>query len=416
MKAGTTQINRNGAKLILSTDGCPDGCDGRKYKASGMESKNSYGLGWFNLTAQTSSSDQALFFFYWYDSSDGKRDGYQVSVSKSSIGFDSILEDVWTEVGNSDLSFDGSTGFHTYSLLRSSQNSASLYVDGVLVLTTNLPHNHNTGEFYIWIMANDDSVPDNSFVQLKSVSYSARFPSDGFSVAWTGQLEAMYSGVHTFYTQADDGVKLYIDDNLLIDDYVDQALTESSATMTMVAGHKYDIKVLYYEDTGDSEVHLLWSQGSCLPKQVIPQSQLYAIGDGLEGNYFSGVNFDSYVASRLDTTINFDWSTGSPFAGIPVDGFSIMWTGLLLAPCSGTYTFYLTSDDGVILTINGQTVISNWVGGTTNLSGTLSLTGNQLYNLSLNYYEGTGYAYVKLSWASSCASQAIIPQSQLFSQ
>jgi len=206
-----------------------------------------------------------------------------------------------------------------------------------------------------------------------------------------------------------------VNGNLLIDDYIDQGLTESSATMTLVAGQKYSIVVKYYEDVSSAEVHLLWSMGTCLPKQVIPQSQLYASGDGLLGSYYNGINFNSFIASRVDPTVNFDWSTNSPMAGVGVDNFSIMWTGLLLPRCSSTYTFYITCDDGVILTINGQTIISSWVAGTPSLTGSLALTGNQFYNISLNYFEMGGNALVHLSWSSSCETQAVIPQSQLFS-
>src|SRR6185295_10088639 len=46
---------------------------------------------------------------------------------------------------------------------------------------------------------------------------------------------------------------------------------------------------------------------------------------GLRGDYYSGMNFDTFVFSRIDPQVNFDWGNGSPDTSIPVDGFSVRW-------------------------------------------------------------------------------------------
>jgi len=99
--------------------------------------------------------------------------------------------------------------------------------------------------------------------------------ADTFSARWTGQLEAKYSENYNFYTTSDDGVRLWVNDQLLIDKFVDQSATEYSGAIALVAGQKYDIKLEYYENSYDAVSRLSWSSSS-QTKEIIPQSQLYS--------------------------------------------------------------------------------------------------------------------------------------------
>lgn len=99
-------------------------------------------------------------------------------------------------------------------------------------------------------------------------------PADNFSVRWTGQVSPRYSGVTTFYTSSDDGVRLWVNGQQVIDNWTNHGVTENSGTMTLTAGQKYDIKLEYYEATGGATARLLWSS-SCEPKAAVPASQLY---------------------------------------------------------------------------------------------------------------------------------------------
>jgi hypothetical protein len=106
---------------------------------------------------------------------------------------------------------------------------------------------------------------------------------DTFSARWTGQVLADFSETYTFETEADDGVRLWVNNVLLVDDFVDQGPTKTSGTITLVAGQRYDIKMDYYEDGGGAVAHLRWSSPST-PYEVIPQDHLFAGGDlGLGG-------------------------------------------------------------------------------------------------------------------------------------
>jgi hypothetical protein len=98
--------------------------------------------------------------------------------------------------------------------------------------------------------------------------------ADTFSVRWTGQVQAQYSQTYTFHVLADDGVRLWVNGRLLIDQWRDSTGKESSGSIALQAGVKYDIKLEYYEKANNARAQLAWSSPSTL-KQVIPQSRLF---------------------------------------------------------------------------------------------------------------------------------------------
>lgn len=98
---------------------------------------------------------------------------------------------------------------------------------------------------------------------------------DTFSARWTGQVEAKYSETYNFYTSADDGVRLWVNGEQIINKFVNQSATEHSGAIALVAGQKYDIKLEYYENKYDAVSRLAWSSFS-QTKEIIPQSQLYS--------------------------------------------------------------------------------------------------------------------------------------------
>jgi len=99
--------------------------------------------------------------------------------------------------------------------------------------------------------------------------------ADTFSVRWTGRILPRYSQRYTFYTRSDDGVRLWVNGQQIIDSWIDQSgTTEHRGYITLVAGRRYRIEVEYYENTGDALMQLSWSSEN-QRKQIIPRTQLY---------------------------------------------------------------------------------------------------------------------------------------------
>jgi hypothetical protein len=100
---------------------------------------------------------------------------------------------------------------------------------------------------------------------------------DTFSVRWTGQVETPFSQTYTFYTVSDDGVRLWVNGVLIIDNWTDHAPTENSGTITLSAGQRYSVQMDFYENGGGAVAQLSWSSPS-IAKEIVPQSQLYPPG------------------------------------------------------------------------------------------------------------------------------------------
>jgi hypothetical protein len=144
-------------------------------------------------------------------------------------------------------------------------------------------------------------------------------------------------------------------------------------------------------------------------------SPVAGTGTGLRGEYFSGRTFTSSLLVRTDATVNFSWGSGSPGTPVPVDNFSVRWTGQVSPRFTGPTTFYTQSDDGVRLWLNNQLLIDNWTDhGSTENSATITLTAGQRYDVKLEYYEAAGGAVARLSWSSACETKQVIPATQLY--
>lgn len=98
--------------------------------------------------------------------------------------------------------------------------------------------------------------------------------AETFSVRWTGQVEALFSQTYTFYTQSDDGVRLWVNGVRLINNWTNHGTTENSGTIALIAGRRYDIVMEYYDNTRSATARLLWSSAST-PKAVIPTARLF---------------------------------------------------------------------------------------------------------------------------------------------
>lgn len=107
-----------------------------------------------------------------------------------------------------------------------------------------------------------------------SGSPGASMGSDVFSVRWTGTVQPQFSETCTFYTVTDDGVRLWVNGALLINDWNSHAPTENSGSITLAAGLRYAIQMDYFENTGGASARLSWSSPS-QPRQVIPENRLF---------------------------------------------------------------------------------------------------------------------------------------------
>lgn len=98
---------------------------------------------------------------------------------------------------------------------------------------------------------------------------------DRFSARWTGQLVPAQTGPHTLILDTDDGVRVWLNDQLVIDDWHGHFVTRNEAPVELVAGAPVDLRIEYFEIDLDASMRLSWSSPS-LAEQVIPEANLRA--------------------------------------------------------------------------------------------------------------------------------------------
>jgi hypothetical protein len=101
---------------------------------------------------------------------------------------------------------------------------------------------------------------------------------DSFKVRWTGEVEVPSTGTWTFHTQTDDGVRLWVNDVLVLENWTDHGSTPDSGEINLKGGQRYPIKLEWYENGGGALCHLSW-EGPTIPRQIIPSGYLWVGGD-----------------------------------------------------------------------------------------------------------------------------------------
>ncbi len=136
--------------------------------------------------------------------------------------------------------------------------------------------------------------------------------SDTFSVRWTGQVEPVITETYAFRATTDDGVRLWVDGQLIIDRWVDQQSATATGNIQLIGGNRYDIVMEFYENTGAASTKLEWSS-TTTALEVIPQSQLY---DGSQTGPTmtigaSVINVDEAAGTALVTVLRFGDTSGT---------------------------------------------------------------------------------------------------------
>jgi len=158
---------------------------------------------------------------------------------------------------------------------------------------------------------------------------------------------------------------------------------------------------------------------------VFLNSSAIGTGTGLLGQYWANTTSAAFLAAgfaaaptltRVDPTVNFNWNSTNPAPNIGPDTYVVQWSGTVVPQFNETYTFSTTTDDGVLLWVNGQLLVNEWVDQSpTTWSGSITLQAQQRYNIVMDYYQNGGGAVAQLFWSSpSTGPMTIIPQSQLY--
>lgn len=190
-----------------------------------------------------------------------------------------------------------------------------------------------TGDYYSGQLMTFSGAPTLTRTDATvNFNWSGTAPATGisatnFTIRWTGAVQPQFNDTYTFYTTTDDGARLWVNGQLLVDEWADQSATEWSGTVTLAAGKKYPLTMEYFQDTGGSSAQLAWSSAS-RTQEIIPQTQLYpAYAPVLAGTTFSNGAVQLQLSGLVDkqyvlqtstnlvnwTALNTNAATAAPF-------------------------------------------------------------------------------------------------------
>jgi Arc/MetJ-type ribon-helix-helix transcriptional regulator len=205
-------------------------------------------------------------------------------------------------------------------------------------------------------------------------------PVDNFSVRWTRRLSFPVTQPYRFVLRSDDGVRLWIDGVLQIDEWHNSGGQTFARDVQLGTGqHAFTIE--YFENTGGALVYFT----------------VQRVGDSAKwkGEYFPNDNWlGSPALIRDDDRLDFDWGAGSPDQLIPPDRFSVRWTRTIDLE-AGAYRFDLAVDDGVRFWIDNVLVLDKVQVSNTPYSVAATLTAGK-HTFRLDYVEFTGQRALQL--------------------
>jgi choice-of-anchor A domain-containing protein/prepilin-type N-terminal cleavage/methylation domain-containing protein len=217
-------------------------------------------------------------------------------------------------------------------------------------------------------------------------------PATNFSARWT-RRQWFAAGTWQFVTGSDDGIRVYVNGSLVVEDWNTQPFTARSASgqVTLAEGF-HTVVVEYYQGPGVSRVELEWSL-----------LDLSACGDATTktwlGAYYSNRTLSGApTLCRKDASIDFDWANGSPDPRLPSDGFSVRWTRAVDFTVTGTYRFTAGSDDGVRVYVDGVRVINFWSDRAYGTSTADVRIAAGRRTITYEFYENGGLARATLTW------------------
>jgi WD40 repeat protein/tRNA A-37 threonylcarbamoyl transferase component Bud32 len=250
-------------------------------------------------------------------------------------------------------------------------------------------------------------------------------PVDNYSVRWTGWLKAPRPGAYKLIVVSDDGVRLWLDDQRLLNDWQGHLPTRHELSVTL-SNRPHKLRVEYFQNDISALCSLRWS-GALVPERPIPPEALFQdelvarkttvpmpvvppVECGLLAEHFAGTTLLQNPATRTELQIDNLWGFNTPR-----QDSSIRWTGWLKPPQPGRYSLRIISDDGARVWIDDRLVIDRWVGQEpTRAAADIDLLND--HTLKVEYFNNAGTCGIcSLRWVIPDSTQeTVVPATALF--
>ena len=245
------------------------------------------------------------------------------------------------------------------------------------------------------------------------------FPNDHFACQWSGKIMIENTGKYYFYTRSDDGSRLWINNNKIVENWGLHGARERRGAVELKHGW-HDFRALHFENGGGASMIVSYQGPDTHNKKKLLEGDhdgkieqpkpLESFEKGFQANYFffnhgtgqGGYKTDGKKPDLTKTTnvINFrnDHAFKRESKKFPNDHFACEWTGKILIDETGKYNFFTSSDDGSRLWINGKQVVNNWgLHGRRQRRGTVKLEAGW-HDFKATHFENAGGASMIVHW------------------
>ena len=241
-------------------------------------------------------------------------------------------------------------------------------------------------------------------------------PTDYFSARYERNM-TLVPGSYLLTLRMDDGARLFIDDQLVLDDWRMGSARELTAVRTL--GSYARLRIEYFEENGEASIFFAMTPlnaPSPAPPTPPPPWQgsapdLPVVQDQWRAQFFNNTDLGGNPAAAMYEPRGFypldrNWGMGAPAAGISADFWSARYEGrFYFAP--GDYEFFAVSDDGVRVYINDILLINAWFDGYNDRSNRFNQVGAGWHTMRVEYYDRTGNANLRVWWSFAGSRQPV---------
>lgn len=276
-----------------------------------------------------------------------------------------------------------------------------------------------------------DSLQPVKTGRLDNINLLPREQDNFYGFRFDVRISVETPGAYTFYTASDDGSKLYVDGQLVVNNDGLHPAVEKNGVVTLATG-EHDVRVEYFEKTGGDSLQVLWS-GPGISKAPLPQSifvqpteELNPVTDNaapatlpvtqMQYELFDGVfnqlaDIDGLVPVQTGATDAFSLGVADGY-----DTYAVRYTGKLNVDVAALYTFAVTSDDGSRLYIDGNLIVNNdGRHRAIRKQNTVALEQG-LHDIVVEYFEWGGLSSLDVLWSRPGLVETAIAGSVLYSE
>lgn len=229
-------------------------------------------------------------------------------------------------------------------------------------------------------------------------------PVDLWAARWVGNFSFKGDGAYLFEGNADDSIRVMVDDNTIIDDFTAKAgLREAWADLSD-GPHKVTVEFIDYR--GDASIDVKWTRADLLPTPTAtftptPTPSATPVScptDQYLAQYYANPSFGGAPDMTLceNAPLARGWSK-SPGGRLGKEEWSARYSGKFNFGTTGRYVFKASADDGVRVALDGRVLLDD-LGGTAGTRWFCTDVTSGLHDVRVDFVQHGGGSSIEVNW------------------